>query len=889
MGKKFDIFYFSSTHWDREWYQTFQGFRFRLVKLVDNLLSLLEKDSEYKTFHFDGQTIVLEDYLEIEPEKKEKLQEMIKSGRILIGPWYVMPDEFLVSGESLIRNLMIGHEISKDWGVKPWKYGYVCDCFGHIAQLPQILNGFDIKYSLLGRGTREDDPTYFLWQSPDGSEVINYKLPPNEGYGSFKTEVYRGEGLLDVDDPEMVLRIKKYIDAELERSEFPVGVLMDGMDHSEAYTKTTELIKKIEELYPEATVHHVNLCEQGKLLENYRDKLPVISGELNKTAMDRHGYLHLITNTLSSYYPIKQANDRCQNMLEKVVEPIGVLSQMSGQSIKRGFVKEAYKKLIQNHPHDSICGCSIDRVHKDMEYRFSQTEEICKTLTEDYLHKTARHNETSNNYESVLTVFNMLPYEVEKTITADLDFPQDYSAKYQEPFGYELINSFRIYDAENNEIPYSIKEIKRGWVKRIFDQVVRVCDVHTVTFKATIPGCSMAEFKIVPEEKSPVRYLEKLKAGQNYAENDYLRFDILNNGSLKITDKVTGKVYSDLCNLSDDGEIGDGWFHANPVNDIVVNSSVCSASVEKIEHGPSRCVFRVTRYMELPECVEQDKFGKHRSETRVKVKFSMLVGLSEESRYVDFSLDFDNTVKDHRLKLLLPTGITTDTYFSGQAFCCCERKVGIDYTTQNWRETDQYEKSTNGIFGKRDADGFGLAFIAAEGIHECAAYDDEEGTVAATLLRSFKTTVMTNGEEKCQLQKNLNYKFYIVPLDNDVSYSDLLKLQDIQGTNMPVYFENVQADDIKVHKSPISVDGKNVSVSVIKVPESGEDDAFIIRVFNSSGEDAEGKITVNRGLLKAEETNLNEELIADVETDGNSVKFGLSPWKIKTFKIYYKK
>ena len=127
----------------------------------------------------------------------------------------------------------------------------------------------------------------------------------------------------------------------------------------------------------------------------------------------------------------------------------------------------------------------------------------------------------------------------------------------------------------------------------------------------------MAEFKIVPEEKSPVRYLEKLKAGQNYAENDYLRFDILNNGSLKITDKVTGKVYSDLCNLSDDGEIGDGWFHANPVNDIVVNSSVCSASVEKIEHGPSRCVFRVTRYMELPECVEQDKFGKHRSETRV--------------------------------------------------------------------------------------------------------------------------------------------------------------------------------------------------------------------------------------------------------------------------------
>ncbi|MBO5060643.1 MAG: hypothetical protein J6C82_07010 [Clostridia bacterium] len=98
MGKKFDIFYFSSTHWDREWYQDFQGFRYRLVKMLDNLLDLFEKDRMYQTFHFDGQTIVLEDYAEICPEKKEKLLKLIKERKILIGPWYVMPDEFLLSG-----------------------------------------------------------------------------------------------------------------------------------------------------------------------------------------------------------------------------------------------------------------------------------------------------------------------------------------------------------------------------------------------------------------------------------------------------------------------------------------------------------------------------------------------------------------------------------------------------------------------------------------------------------------------------------------------------------------------------------------------------------------------------------------------------------------------
>jgi alpha-mannosidase/mannosylglycerate hydrolase len=140
--KKFDIFYFSSTHWDREWYQDFQGFRARLVKMTNALLSLLDKDPEYRTFHFDGQTVVLEDYLEIEPERREELAARIREGRILIGPWYVMPDELLVSGESIIRNLMKGHKIAKDFGVEPWKFGYVCDCFGHIAQLPQILSGF---------------------------------------------------------------------------------------------------------------------------------------------------------------------------------------------------------------------------------------------------------------------------------------------------------------------------------------------------------------------------------------------------------------------------------------------------------------------------------------------------------------------------------------------------------------------------------------------------------------------------------------------------------------------------------------------------------------------------------------------------------------------------
>lgn len=280
MDKKLNIFYFSGTHWDREWYQHFQGFRYRLVNVIDDLLETMEKDEEYKVFHFDGQTVILEDYTAISPEKASKLRDKINEGRILIGPWYIMPDEFLVSGESLIRNLMLGHEKCKEWGTVPWKYGYVCDVFGHIAQMPQIFNGFSIPYSIVGRGTTETDPAFFRWQSPDGSECLTFKLA-DEGYGALEMEVYHNDMITSIEDPGVCKRLKKYVDDEINRSDIPIVVLMDGLDHTYAGDYTTSYLKKLREIYPEAEIHHVNLCEQGRLLEQYRNELPAICGELN--------------------------------------------------------------------------------------------------------------------------------------------------------------------------------------------------------------------------------------------------------------------------------------------------------------------------------------------------------------------------------------------------------------------------------------------------------------------------------------------------------------------------------------------------------------------------------------------------------------------------------
>jgi alpha-mannosidase len=174
-----DIHVVSHTHWDREWYLTYEQFRLRLVALIDRLLDLLDTDPSFRYFHLDGQTIVLEDYLEMRPEQEPRLRSAIRSGRVLIGPWYVMPDEFLVSGEALVRNLVRGHQISRDYGA-PMPVGYLPDLFGHVGQMPQIWRQFGLDNTILWRGFGGRDAEYW-WEAPDGSRVLMMHLPP-EGY-----------------------------------------------------------------------------------------------------------------------------------------------------------------------------------------------------------------------------------------------------------------------------------------------------------------------------------------------------------------------------------------------------------------------------------------------------------------------------------------------------------------------------------------------------------------------------------------------------------------------------------------------------------------------------------------------------------------------------------
>jgi len=132
--------YVVSTHWDREWYEPFQGFRMRLVSLLDEVFKTFEKDPEFRFFTMDGQVVPIYDYLEIRPEKRPLVERFVREGRLVLGPWYVQADEWLACGELIVRNLQIGRKLAAELGASATGAGLICDQFGHVGQMPQILD-----------------------------------------------------------------------------------------------------------------------------------------------------------------------------------------------------------------------------------------------------------------------------------------------------------------------------------------------------------------------------------------------------------------------------------------------------------------------------------------------------------------------------------------------------------------------------------------------------------------------------------------------------------------------------------------------------------------------------------------------------------------------------
>jgi alpha-mannosidase len=437
----------SHTHWDREWYLPFQLFRLKLVHLVDGMLDILELDREFKYFMLDGQTIVLDDYLYMRPENETVLREHIRKGRIIIGPWHILPDMFLVGPEAHIRNLQQGDRTARKFGPK-MMIGYMPDSFGHIGQVPQILRGFGIEVASLWRGVY-DGPSEFWWQSPDGSRVLMAYL--REGYGN-------GADLPADNLERFASMISEKGDVLAAVSTTSDLLIMYGTDHMEPSRNTSEAIAYADEMLRNTHVVHSTLPQYVEAIQasikKHKVELPTITGELRDCKR-----MHLLPGVLSTRIWIKQRNHACETLLTRWAEPFTAWQEnITGPqpailNRKSEILLQTWRLLMENHPHDSICGCSIDQVHEEMKVRFDQVEQIGEEITRQALESLAscvttdRGSLTTDSLPSIpygqsaIIVFNPTSTSRTDVVTAAIELPPN-------------VAEFDLVDENSTSLPY---------------------------------------------------------------------------------------------------------------------------------------------------------------------------------------------------------------------------------------------------------------------------------------------------------------------------------------------------------------------------------------------------------------------------------------------------
>jgi membrane-associated phospholipid phosphatase len=389
------------THWDREWYERFEGYRARLIPMVSRLLDVLERDPDFRSFTFDGQTIAIQDYLEKRPADAPRIQALVNADRLLVGPWHVLADLLLVSGESIVRNLQEGLRSAGELG-RAARVAYVADPFGHPAQLPQILRAFGYDTYVFARGMGDEGESVgseFWWVSPSGDRVRAAHLVDH--YSNALPLV----GPADEDPDALRRRVRAKTARILDRlTPYANGdaiLLMVGDDHVEAYARLPEAVREMRQVFP-------NVDTRIASLEEYAAAMPPLQHEVSGEITSGR-YRPILRGVNSTRVWIKQENVACERLLLEWCEPLDALTGGTA----RDELRDLWRMLLQNHPHDSICGCSIDAVHDvDMAPRFAYVRERGEALARRLLERLAGSGTTP-------MLWNPLPWARDAVVPLD--------------------------------------------------------------------------------------------------------------------------------------------------------------------------------------------------------------------------------------------------------------------------------------------------------------------------------------------------------------------------------------------------------------------------------------------------------------------------------------
>jgi alpha-mannosidase len=853
----------SHTHWDREWYLTFQQFRARLVDLIDNLLAILDRDPGFRVFHLDGQTIVLDDYLEIRPQNEQRLRAYIRQGRILVGPWYLLNDEFLTSAESHVRNLLYGHQMAEDFGAV-MKIGYLPDQFGNIGQMPQILQGFGIDNAIFGRGYSLAVPgrkMELLWRAPDGSEVLAHHL-------AFW---YNNAQKFPADPDEAVAYTQAIVDRQAPVAATRHLLLMNGVDHLEAQPDLAPILAGLQgKLGEEAEIVHSTLAAFIEGVRAGKPDLEVWEGEFRE---DRG--CQILAGTLSTRMYLKQANARVQTLLERWAEPWTTAAWWYGAPDEMDFLRFAWKRLLQNHPHDSICGCSIDRVHEDMLVRFEEAADVGELLAARSMQYLADRIDTSALPEGGLafTLFSPAGGARDEVAEVDLEFP-----------GEAPPAAVRVVASDGSEVPVQLLEVRDTFERRLHPHELPRAEAtrHVrLALQTGVPGGGWNTLFAVPG-RAPRAGGEGVRANANSLSNEWVSVVVLPGGALAIADMENGREFSPCSLFQSGGDCGDEYRYLPPMLDRVVTNAAEPATVAVELSGPLVGRLRVDTRLVVPEAATPDR--RARAERTTVLPITSWVTLRRGSRRVDVETRVTNVARDHRLRALFASGCDTDEAHADGHFDVVTRPI---QPPADWVGASTFAPQQSFVAVEGDDDR-GLA-VLNDGLPEYEVLPDDQRTIALTLLRSVgrlssagdggATDAEYNDTPGAQCQSTYTFRYAVLPYQGH--WADAGVLAEAQAFLAPLRWAQTgrHAGELPPTVGLVTVEPSGLVLSCVKKAERG--DRMIVRVYNPTAKLLHGRPSV-RGATRAARVQFSEDEVESLALADGCAAVEVGPKKVVT-------
>lgn len=870
----------SHTHWDREWYLSFQEYRARLVRVMEKALNLLEENPEFKSFMIDGQASILEDYLEAKPEDEQRIRRLVSSGRLKTGPWFTQPDEALVSPEALVRNLLIGFRLSLSFGGL-MKAGYLPDTFCHVPQIPQILRGFGIDSFIFTRGMGDEGEklkTEFLYRGPDGSEVIAIHLLTGYcnanmlgvsrpwdayywrsplGWGTICQKIYEEEPEPDLDAARR--RVVSVVNRLKPLSVSGSILLMNGCDHMPPQSSITRIIGFLNEVEKDIVAEHSDIENYLDDVRRHLPSLQVFEGELRGAR-----FFPTLAGVYSTRIYLKQLNFKAQAELEQYAEPLSVFAKiLTGAAYPDGLLNRLWKSLLLNHAHDSIYGSGVDHVHDENEARFVSVIQGASSLALQAASKMARLvSRPRVDSLAEIVVFNTLNWPRSEPVSVVVPLPPD---------------KYAVHDGDH-EVPTYVSQPPQdasSWG-----------DACTVEFTASLPPLGYRVYSLIKGEPPAC---EELETGDFYVENSLIRVeaDPEKGGVLRIVEKDTGRVLEGINFFVDEGDAGDEYNFSPPVEHNPVFSSLETQAQVETRNLGTRALMRISLNMLIPARLE----GQRRSVEKVEIPVSTEVSIMPGLRRIDFKTEVDNRAMDHRLRVAFQTDIAAEKSYADYHYQVIERPVEPASSGENWVENPptthpqlQWVNVNDGLKGFT---------VANRGIPEYEVRKSRGGAIVyLTLLRAVgwlsRSDLTTRRGPAgpglptpgAQCLRRMVFEYSVI-LHEDGWLGSKAYVQ-ARGFAYPPLSIPVLNPEGRMPRqlSLLKVEPEKLVVTAVKKWEDG--DGLVIRFYNISGETLTGSIETSFPFSEAWKTNINEQPATRVENFENKVLLNAGPWEIVT-------